>query len=97
LDKEWARLRKLEEQAREQHGRAGDRRERPNDTDERQALQRGYAAWRELMHRHGWTDAQIDEEERWAELVNQRCDEADYESWQEPRYVRVCRVVEPPD
>jgi hypothetical protein len=82
LDREKARLRRLEEEAANRRRQAPPsgavQATRPNAT--RSIGDRGYEEWRRLMKRHGWTDEQLDEEQRWTTTVLRRCDEAGFDS-----------------
>jgi hypothetical protein len=75
------RLAALEEEAAKQQP-DGAGRSKPGHHDVMRALDQGWEAWRELMRRHGWTDAEMDADLEWTKTVNRRCDEAGFEEWQ---------------
>ena len=76
------RLRALEEQAAKKKneelppGTTLYGRHRPYHNIEKAAMEKGLKEWRELMHQHGYSDQELDEELELDLLVAQRVDEA---------------------
>ena len=80
MDKERERLRRLEEEAVKSRP-APTGRTRPSDQELRAAETMGeyFDAW----ERHGWSREELEAESEWRQLVEERCEAAGFEPWQQ--------------